>query len=95
MVTQQFQTAQFLPAAVREPLGDELTCYARFVVYQEWPELEAGTERDVNVWEVAMFRTLKEAKPKTPVEQSAYDKWLDETTDRGQPVRTGSTVPLG
>src|SRR5436190_14441136 len=31
LVTQQFETAQFLPAVVRRQFGDELVCYARFV----------------------------------------------------------------
>jgi hypothetical protein len=38
LVTQQFETAQFLPLAVRRDLGHELVCYARFVV-TEWPRL--------------------------------------------------------
>src|SRR4029434_5040471 len=38
LVVQQFETAQFLPVAVRRRLGGELVCYARFVVY-EWPRL--------------------------------------------------------
>ena len=32
LVAQQFETAQFLPVAVRRELGHELVCYARFVV---------------------------------------------------------------
>src|SRR3990172_11793312 len=60
LVTQQFQTAQFLPVAVRERLSGELVCYARTVVHQEWPELEAGTVEDaLNPWGVALFRTLE------------------------------------
>ena len=38
-VVQQFETAQFLPAAARSRLGGELICYGRSVIGQEWPRL--------------------------------------------------------
>lgn len=84
-VAQQFETSQFLPVAVRRRLGDELVCYGRSVVHREWPDQEDGTLSDaVNPWSVALFRTLKTARPKTPAEQSAFDKWFDQTFDREQ-----------
>jgi hypothetical protein len=83
LVAQQFETAQFFPAAVRPRLGDELICYARSVVYQEWPRMHSGTQGDlINPWGIAMFRTLKSTNPKTVAEQEAYDKWLDRGSDR-------------
>src|SRR5215212_5082305 len=45
-VAQQFETAQFLPVAVRGRLSGDLICYARSVIYQEWPEMESGTLAD-------------------------------------------------
>src|ERR1700759_4417174 len=36
-VVQQFETAQFLPVAVRGRLSGDLVCYARAVIHQEWP----------------------------------------------------------
>lgn len=87
-VGQQFETAQFLPAEVRGPLGQELVCYARSIVYEEWPALEDGTQGDlVNPWAVSMFRTLKTTEPRTNSEQSAYDQWLDHTADREEARR--------
>ena len=41
-VVQQFETAEFLPAAIRDRLTGELVCYGRSVVHQEWPAMEAG-----------------------------------------------------
>jgi hypothetical protein len=83
LIVQQFETAQFFPVAVRQRLGDELVCYARSVVHQEWPKMRSGTDGDVfNPWGVAMFRTLKATSPKTIPEQEAYDKWLDRRADR-------------
>ena len=42
--------------------------------------MEAGTlRRAINPWAVALFRTLRSVEPRTATEQSAYDKWLDQT----------------
>jgi Protein of unknown function (DUF4239) len=88
LVTQQFETAQFLPAAVSERLSGELVCYARTVVHEEWPRMEAGTSGNaLNPWGVGLFRTLKIADPKTAPEQAAYSKWLDQTSDREEARR--------
>jgi hypothetical protein len=82
-VAQQFQTAQFLPEETGRRAADELVCYARSIVYDEWPQMEDGTIGDkLNPWGVALFRTLKTADPRTAPEQSAYDKWLDQTSER-------------
>ena len=83
LIAQQFETAQFFPVSVREQLGGELVCYARSVVHQEWPRMRSGTQGDFfNPWGVAMFKTLKATTPRTAVEQTAYDKWLDRRADR-------------
>ena len=82
-VTQQLETAQFLPAKVRPGLTGGLVCYGRSIVHQEWPEMRNGTIGDaINPWSVSLFRSLKLANPTTSTEQSAYDKWLDQTSDR-------------
>jgi hypothetical protein len=84
-VTQQFDTAQFFPLAARAPLSGELVCYARTVIHQEWPQMEAGTIGDkVNPWGVATFRTLKTVQPRSATEQAAFAKWLDQRSDREQ-----------
>src|SRR6478609_3841256 len=36
----QYETAEYLPASVRAELGGELECYARYVIYTDWPRLE-------------------------------------------------------
>ena len=93
-MAQQYETAQFMPAAVRPQLGAQLVCYSRSVIHQEWPALESGTEAEgFNPWGIEMFRTLKAADPRTTSEQAAYDKWLDRTRTASKPARTGSTVP--
>jgi hypothetical protein len=84
IITQQFETAQLFPAAVRARLSGELVCYARTVIHQEWPQMQAGTLGDtVNPWGVATFRTLRTVEPRSASEQAAYAKWLDQRFDRG------------
>jgi hypothetical protein len=84
-VVQQFETAELLPPALHDRLTGELVCYGRSVVRQEWPQMEDGRGGDtINPWAIALFRSLRLAKPTSASEQSAYDKWLDQTSDREQ-----------
>jgi hypothetical protein len=79
----QIETAQFFPTPVAAELSGELICYGRSVVHVEWPEAEAGNAvGDVNPWGVELFQTLRLLQPQTPVQESAFDKWLDHTADR-------------
>jgi hypothetical protein len=83
VLVQQVENAQFFPAAVRARLTGELVCYGRSVANAEWDAMRAGTKSDtINPWGVALFRTLQTVEPKTAAEQSAYDKWLDQTSAR-------------
>ena len=85
IVAQQLQTAQFLPRDSAEELTGELFCYARSVAGTEWESMGEGSlGDDVNPWGVEMFRTIQQADPRTATEQSAYDRWMDQTLDREQ-----------
>jgi hypothetical protein len=82
-VAQQVETAQRLPASVSDDLTGELVCYARWVVNVEWDQMEDGTlDERINPWGVAMFRTLDGVTLETPVEESSYDQWLEQTSVR-------------
>jgi hypothetical protein len=82
-VGRQIETAQFFPAPVAAELSGELICYGRSVVHVEWPAAEAGNAvGDVNPWGVELFRSVHLFQPQTPVQESAFDKWLDHTADR-------------
>ena len=35
-----------------------------------------------NTWGLAMFQGLRQTQPRTPSEQAAYSKYLDERSDR-------------
>jgi succinate dehydrogenase/fumarate reductase cytochrome b subunit len=83
VVGQQVETAQFFPAPTAGELTGALVCYGRSVVNGEWERMEAGTQGDaINPWGVSMFRTLQGVEPSSASEQSAYDKWLDQTSAR-------------
>ena len=62
----------------------ELVCYARWVVNVEWEQMEDGTlDEQLNPWGPAMFRDARrEWTLETPVEQSGYDQWLEQTSTR-------------
>jgi hypothetical protein len=89
VLAQQYETAQSFPVGVvRSRLTGELICYGRYVVNQEWPLMEGGKAGGTfNPWGLALFKTLKLAAPKTAVQMSAYDKWLDQTSDREEARR--------
>ena len=83
IVAQQVETAQFLPADTAKDLTGQLVCYARSVIGPQWAELERGRlSESINPWGGQMYLTIKAADPQTTAEQSAYDRWMDQTSDR-------------
>jgi hypothetical protein len=85
IVAQQIQTAQYLPPAAAEQLTGQLTCYARSVAGAEWDALDAGTLGDaINPWGAELYRTISTVQPRTYAQQSAYDRWMDQTAEREQ-----------
>jgi hypothetical protein len=93
-VVQQFETAEFLPAATRDRLSGEIVCYGRSVVHQEWPQMWDGKGGDtINPWAVALFRSLKFARPVTAGEQAAYGSGSIRPRTARRPGATGSTAP--
>jgi len=84
-VAQMVQTAQLMPAGSPAELTGELICYGRSVVGTEWEQLAEGKGHDsLNPWGAEMFRTVAALQPKTATEQSAYDRWMDQSTQRQQ-----------
>jgi len=83
VLSQQVETAQFLGAPIANELTGELVCYGRSVIHAEWPRAESGSLGDeINPWGVRMFRTLQTVDLRTPSQEAAYGKWLDQTSDR-------------
>ena len=85
-MAQQVQTAQFLPATTREradrrahllrPVGGRAPSGTR------WTTAPSATRSTRGAPE--MFRTIRTVDPQTATEQSAYDRWMDQTADREQ-----------
>ncbi len=83
MVVQQVETAQFFREATAAELIGDLVCYGRSVGHQEWERMRSDTLGDaVNPWGIELFRTLQTLEPETASQQSAYDKFLEQTSIR-------------
>jgi hypothetical protein len=88
VLVQQIENAQFFAQPARGELTGQLVCYGRSVAKDEWDGMRAGTLGDaVNPWSLRLFRTLQTVQPKTNTQQSAYDKWLDQTSTREEARR--------
>ncbi len=87
LLVQQYSTAQLMPAGSRERLAGELICYGRYVVHEEWPAMQSGQTPALNPWGVALFETIRVTDPKSIPEETAYGKWLDQTSDREEARR--------
>ena len=88
LVVQQFETAQFLAPETRDRLSGEIVCYGRSVVDREWPEMQEGDLGNaLNPWGVALFRTIRAFEPAGVVQETAFAKWLDQTSDREEARR--------
>ena len=88
VLVQQVENAQFFPSPVGNELTGELICYGRTVANGEWDGMRAGTQGEaLNPWAVQLFRTLQTVHPRTATQQSAYDKWLDQTSAREEARR--------
>jgi hypothetical protein len=88
VLVQQVENAQQFPPAVAPKLTGQLLCYARSVVGVEWPRMQDGTVGDSpNPWGLELFETIRGVQPATASQQSAYDKWLDQTSTREEARR--------
>ncbi len=88
VLVQQVENAQQFPPAVAPKLTGQLLCYARSVIGVEWPRMQDGTIGDSpNPWGLELFQTIRGVQPATASQQSAYDKWLDQTSTREEARR--------
>ncbi|WP_264031328.1 DUF4239 domain-containing protein [Cellulosimicrobium sp. SH8] len=83
IVVQQLETAQFFATDDAARLSGELVCYARYVVADEWEQMADGELGEaVNPWGVALYQTVRDVVPASDTQQSAYDRWMDQTAAR-------------
>jgi succinate dehydrogenase/fumarate reductase cytochrome b subunit len=85
VVAQQVETAQFFDPATAQELTVGLVCYARSVAGVQWQRMEDHTIGDtLNPWAVKLFAEVKAIVPASDTQQSAYDRWMDQTSQREQ-----------
>jgi hypothetical protein len=88
VLVQQVENAQLFPPEAASTLTGQLLCYGRAVVHDEWRRMEEGTEgNDLNPWGLPLFATIRDVEPRTASQQSAYDKWLEQTSTREEARR--------
>ena len=58
--------------------------------------MESGAQGDdINHWGLDMFETVQGTSPTTSNEETAFAKWLDQTSERDRPGWTGCTARRG
>jgi hypothetical protein len=87
VVGQQFETAQLMPVESRDAIAGQLICYGRHVVHGEWPDMKSGSTALLNPWSVVLFETVRDTDPASVPEETAYAKFLDQTSDREEARR--------
>ena len=87
---------RLFPAAQREELRNDLACYARAVVSDEWPRMREGRESDVVVGWLARIESTVDTMPlDTTRTEVALHHWLDEMAVRreGRRARLAEATP--
>lgn len=84
VLAQQIETAQLFPEEDRARLSSELICYGRSVAGEEWDAMEDERLGDAapNQWADDLLLTLQRVDSDAPSEQSAFDRWLDQRSER-------------
>jgi hypothetical protein len=81
--SEQFETAELLDARSRDRLQAELICYARSVVADEWPLMRDNRRSDrVDAWILRIDRSFDRISPRGGRQTTAFEKWIDETSER-------------
>ena len=80
-----FIASEIFASPERERLEGELVCYARAVVFDEWP-LMAGQHESaaVDAWAFDLDHTTYDIDVRNPKESVAYAEWLDQMVVRDE-----------
>jgi hypothetical protein len=71
-----YHDADAFPAPIAARLHGELVCYARSVIYQEWPAMADGHASPVTVlWLARLDRTIATEQPRTVKQGNADFNW--------------------
>ena len=87
-VQQQYVMASYFDEADSTALQGEVICYARAVVDDEWPAMQASSESDrVQGWVDAMDDSMREAQVGDQKQVEALAHWFDVSNDRQEARR--------
>jgi hypothetical protein len=87
-VVQISRTAEFFPAAQREPLEGALICYGRAVIHDEWPAMKEGDRSPVvQDWVNSLGDGLHSLQPETKSQEAAFLQLLDQEDQRSEARR--------
>jgi len=87
-VQQQYVMATYFDEADSNALRGEVVCYARAVVDDEWPAMQASSESDrVQGWVDAMDDSMREAQVGDQKQVEALAHWFDVSNDRQEARR--------
>lgn len=82
-VTQLHRTTAFLSDPTGAQLRDQLACYGRAVISDEWRTMNNGDEsRLVEGWLDTMAATVASLSPREGRESIAYGHWFDQDAER-------------
>jgi len=88
-VLQISRTAEFFPAAERDPVEGVLICYGRAVIHDDWPAMKEGHRSPVvQTWVNAFQGDLKGLEPRTEAQKAAFLQILGEQDKRTDARRT-------
>ena len=87
-VQQQYVMASYFDEVDSTALQGEVICYARAVVDDEWPAMQASSESDrVQGWVDAMDDSMREAQVGDQKQVEALAHWFDVSNDRQEARR--------
>jgi hypothetical protein len=87
-VLQMSRTAEFFPAAERDPIEGVLICYGRAVIHEEWPAMKHGDRSPVlQGWVRALGDRLHDVHPETRAQDAAFLQLLEQEDKRSDARR--------
>jgi hypothetical protein len=82
-VVQLSRTAEFFPAAEKDPIEAVLICYGRAVIDDEWPAMKNGDRGPlVGTWVNRFQGDLKQIEPRTEAQKAAFLQLLEQQDSR-------------
>src|SRR5829696_4179444 len=82
-IVQLSRTAEFFPAAEKDPIEAVLICYGRAVIDDEWPAMKDGDRGPlVGAWVNRFQGDLKQIEPRTEAQKAAFLQLLEQQDSR-------------